>query len=294
MEQRTVQDSHEKRGIALAIISVLCFSATSLMLGYISSEHGVDSWVAATYRGVIGLLVITALQKRTGRLELKHLITNRLLFIRGLIGGIAIPIYYLCIMELGPGRAGLIAGSYPLFAAIFAMFLIKEGLNRSYFSYIVIALLGLGGVFAESAFVGGKPMFDSIAIGNAAAAGFCVVMIRHLRHSETTSTIFASQCVFTVLISAFAAGEQLLIQDTWALTLTIIASITVVCGQLSVTESFRHLNVAKGSIMQMLTPALTVLLSASILGEQFGLLELIGGGAILFASYRIVMSRSKS
>jgi drug/metabolite transporter (DMT)-like permease len=291
MEQSNSEHSHEKRGLILAVASVLCFSATSLLLSHLNSAHGIDGWVASAYRAVVGLIVIIAMQSKTGKLHFSHIVTNRILFMRGLIGGATIPVYYLCIIELGPGRASMLSGSYPLFAAIFAMLFIKEGLKRSYFLYIGLALLGLIGVFAENAFHGGKPAFDLLALGGAAAAGLCVVMIRHLRHTENTSSIFASQCVFTLIIAASAAGSRLYIADPVALGLTILAAIIVVGGQLSITESFRHINVAKGSTLQMLTPVLTVILSAALLGEHFSMLELIGGAAILFASYRIVISQ---
>lgn len=291
MIQQNSTQTHEKRGLLLAITSVICFSATSLLLSYLNTEHHVDGWVASAYRAAVGLLAIIAMQGSTGKLCLQRILTNRLLFLRGLIGGATIPMYYLCIMELGPGRAGMLSGSYPLFAAVFAMPLLKEGLKRSYFLYIGIALLGLMAVFAENAFQGGKPAYDALALAGAATAGLCVVLIRHLRHTENTSNIFASQCAFTLIIALCAAGNRLWIDDPVALGLTLLAAITVVGGQLSITESFRHLNVAKGSTLQMLTPALTVISSAILIGEQFSLLEMLGGAAILFASYRIVMEK---
>ena len=291
MEQSTAHRSHEIRGLALAITSVLCFATTSILLSYANTVHGVDSWVASAYRGLVGLIVILTMQGSTGKFQIHHILTNRLLFIRGLLGGATIPAYYICIMELGPGRAGLIGGSYPLFAAIFAMILIKEGLNRSYFVYIGLAMLGLVGIFAEAALDGGKPLFDLLSIGTAAAGGLCVVMIRHLRHSESTTNIFAAQCVFTVIIAVFMAGDRILNLEPLAFGFCVLAAITVVGGQLSITESFRYINVARGSTLQMLTPALTVTLSAALLGEQFALLELVGGVAILYASYRIVVCK---
>ena len=291
MKQFNPKKSHETRGLILAIISVLCFSATALLLSYLGSTYYVDGWIASAYRAIIGLIVIVAMQGKTGKLHFTHIITNRLLFARGLIGGATIPIYYMCIMELGPGRAGMIGGSYPLFAAIFAQFLLRENLKRSYFIYIVLALIGLAAVFADNDIGESKPFYDVLAISGAAAAGLCVVMIRHLRHSENTSTIFASQCIFTLIIAIIAVGDRLFINNMHALGLTLLAAVTVVCGQLAITESFRHINVAKGSTLQMLTPALTVLLSALFLGEHFSMLEIIGGVAILFASYRIVLSK---
>ncbi|MGJ8641405.1 MAG: DMT family transporter [Opitutaceae bacterium] len=291
MEQSKQTQPNQTRGLILAVVSVLCFSATSVLLSHLNSAHSIDGWVASAYRAVVGLIVILAMQGSTGKLNLSHIFTNRLLFARGLIGGATIPLYYVCIMEIGPGRAGMLGGSYPLFAAIFAMVLLKEGLKLSYFFYFTIAFVGLVAVFSSNGIEASNPTYDSLSIVGAAAAGICVVLIRHLRHTENTSTIFASQCVFTLIIAAIAAGDRLILSDPTALGLTMLAAITVVGGQLSITESFRHINVAKGSTLQMLTPALTILLSALLLGEHFSAQELIGGAAILFASYKIAMSK---
>ena len=156
---------------------------------------------------------------------------------------------------------------------------------------MAIALMGLALVFANNGTGNSKPFYDIFAVIGAAAGGLCVVMIRHLRHSETTSTIFASQCIFTLIIAIVSASDRLLIYNAQAFMLTLLAAATVVGGQLAITESFRHINVAKGSILQMLTPALTVALSALFIGEHFSILELTGGAVILFSSYRIVVSK---
>lgn len=58
MNKSPTQPSHETRGLVLAIGSVLCFSATSLLLSYAHAEHGVDVWTASVYRAVVVLTVI--------------------------------------------------------------------------------------------------------------------------------------------------------------------------------------------------------------------------------------------
>ncbi|MCH2155676.1 MAG: DMT family transporter [Opitutales bacterium] len=286
-------ESHESRGVILSLASIGCFSATALLLSYLNKAHGVDGWVSATYRGFLGLVAIAIMQNRAGKLALSHIITNRLLFLRGLIGGIAIPIFYICIIEIGAGRAGMITGSYPLFAAFFAMVFIKESVRWVYGIYIAIAFAGLVSIYFDQGIGGGEPFYDILAIFGAAAGGICVVLIRHLRHTENTSNIFASQCVFTLVISLAFAGDRIFITDPMALGLTVLAGIIVVGGQLCVTESFRYITVAKGSTLQMLTPATTCVFSALLLGESFGVFEIVGGFAILFASFQIVQMKAK-
>ena len=291
MKQLKPTQTNETRGLILALVSVLCFTTTSLLLSHLSNAYGVDGWVASAYRAAVGLIVIVVMQNKTGQLQITHILKNRLLFARGLIGGATIPVYYICIMELGPGRAGIINGSYPLFASVCAFFLLKEHLRQSYFVYITFALIGLVLVFADDCIGNSNPFYNALAVIGAAAGGLCVVMIRHLRHSETTSTIFAAQCVFTLIIAIIVARDRLIVCNLQALGFTLIASITVVSGQLTLTESFRHINVAKGSTLQMLTPALTILMSALLINEHFSAIEIIGGIIIFFFSYRIAISR---
>ena len=286
-------DSNESLGVYLSTASIACFAATSLLLSYINQTYALDGWVTATYRGAIGLIAIYLMQSRTGQVKLGHMFTNKFLFLRGFIGGSTIPLYYICIMEIGPGRAGMITGSYPLFAALFAMIFIKEHVRWTYGIYITIALAGLIGIFFDDGLSGGKPSYDLLAIFGAGAAGICVVLIRHLRHTENTSTIFASQCVVTLALGLAVSGKDIFITDPAALGLTILAGVLVVIAQLCITESFRHINVAKGSTLQMLTPATTCLFSAILLGEAFSIPEIAGGLAILFASYQIVMMKAK-
>lgn len=285
--------SNEARGIVLMLVSVALFSATSLLLGYMNHRHGVNGWVASAYRAAIGLAVVTLMQGRTGKLSLHRIVTRPLLFTRGLIGGLTIPVFYITIMELGPGRAGMIMGSYPVFGALFASLFIGESVSRRYFVYIGIALLGLAGIFADTGIGPAQPVFDAIALFGAAAGGLCVVLIRHLRHTETTSNIFAAQCVFALGLGLGVAGGDVLIRDPVVLGWVLLASVTVAAAQLCITEAFRHLNVAKGSTLQMLTPACTALASAALLDESFSLFEVLGGAAILFAGVQIVKERSQ-
>lgn len=272
--------------------SVTLFAATSLLLSYAHTAHGIDGWVAATYRGIVGLAVVFAMQKRTGTLSLHHIFTRKLLFIRGLVGGLTIPVYYFCIMELGAGRAGIIAGVWPLFGAIFAAVLLKEQLYRSYFFYIGLTIVGMVAVLSGNGIGEAKLAFDLLALTGAAAGGFCVVLIRHLRHSESTSNIFAAQCVFTVIIAGGFSRTDLIVADCTAQSILLIAAVTVVSAQLCLTEAFRHLTVAKGSALQMLTPAATAGFSILLLDEAFSFYELLGSAAVLYGSYRIATHRA--
>lgn len=281
----------ERRGIALMLCAIFLFSSTALLLSYVNRNYDVSGWVATAYRALVGLTVVFCLQGRSGKLTLHRIFTQKLLFTRGLVGGLTIPLYYITIMQLGAGRASMITGSYPLFATVFAVLLLREPTPRSYYTNISIALISLVVLFADNGLGKAQPLFDALALCGAAAGGICVVMIRHLRHTETTSNIFAAQCVFSLIFGILGAGADILITDPVILSLVLLAAFTVVTAQLCLTESFRHLDVAKGSTLQMLSLPLTALASAILLHESFSYFELIGGAGIIYASYRIVTAK---
>jgi drug/metabolite transporter (DMT)-like permease len=108
-----------------------------------------------------------------------------------------------------------------------------------------------------------------------------VVTIRQLHATEHTSTIFAAQCAYALVICGVpaAATFQPLSFTAWGVMLLI--GVTAGVGQLSMTRAFRDLPVAEGSLIQMLVPLGTALGGGLFFREQFTAQEMIGAALIL-------------
>jgi drug/metabolite transporter (DMT)-like permease len=276
----------ERSGIGLMLGSVVLFAVNALLIrGLNLAVPAADGWVASLFRGVIGLAVVAVFFR--GSFRPGHLFKHRLLIVRGLLGGFGILALYLTVVELGAGRAVIINLSYPIFGSLFAALWLGETLPARSWAWMVA---GFGGLLV---FLGGGLDFhvgpyDLLALAGAVAAGGVVVMIRQLRHSESTATIYAAQCLASVLIAGGPATAPTLTLPATAVALMTLAAVLVAIAQLAMTHAYRSLSVARGSSIQMLLPLVTAIGGWQLFGERFTPLELGGAALTLFATTRIL------
>lgn len=282
----------ERTGIGLMLGSVVLFAVNALLVRGLSlAVPAADGWVASLFRGVVGLTVVALFFR--GSFRPSHLFKHRLLMLRGLLGGFGILALYITVVELGAGRAVIINLSYPIFGSLFAALFLGESLPTRAWAWM---FAGFGGLLV---FLGGGVDFaigpyDLLALVGAVAAGAVVVMIRQLRHSESTATIYSAQCLASALIAAGPATEATIQLPTSAILLMALAAVLVAIAQLAMTHAYRSLSVARGSSIQMLLPLVTALGGWWLFGERFSPLELGGAALTLFATTRILAAPTRT
>jgi drug/metabolite transporter (DMT)-like permease len=144
------------------------------------------------------------------------------------------------------------------------------------------ALAGLA--LLTNAFAAGfhATAYDALAVATAIASAYIVVTIRLLhRDGEHTSTIFAAQCVYGLLLCTAPAIWQgvTLPGATWGMM--FIAGACAAIGQLAMTRAFRDLPVGEGSLLQIFVPLGIAAGGALFFQERFTPHELIGAGLII-------------
>lgn len=271
--------SHHRRGVALMLTSTACFTATVLLVRAIGEAGTSNIWLVSCARFVTGLALVGLVYRR--EFQPTHLWRNPKLVERGLLGGIGVYLTYLCVVELGPGRATFIGNTYVIWGAFLAAWVLKERLLAGTVAGGIAALLGLGlltNVFTLSAAPG---IYDLLAVVTALLSAWVVVTIRQLHATEHTSTIFAAQCAYGLLICLVPAALtwQSVSAGTWILI--VLASLAAGIGQLTMTRAFRDLPVAEGSLLQMLVPLQIGLGGILFFGERFTAPELLGAALIL-------------
>lgn len=277
----------ERSGIALMLVSVLMFAITALMIrGIALAMPAADGWVASLFRGVVGLILVAIIFRKRG-FQPSHLINRPLLLVRGLLGGFGILAFYITVVHLGAGRAVIINLSYPIFGSIFASLFLKEHLPVRAWGWI---LAGFGGLLVFlggglSIHVGG---YDVLALVGAVAAGGVVTLIRQLRHSEHTSTIYASQCLASALFAFGPAIGPSMTLPAGAIGLMTVAAVVVAVAQLAMTHAYRSLSVARGSSIQMLLPLVTAIGGWWFFGEVFTATEIAGAALTLVATWQVL------
>ncbi|TAG27613.1 MAG: hypothetical protein EAZ36_06610, partial [Verrucomicrobia bacterium] len=178
--------------------SAACFITNVLLIRALGELDDVSLWVVTSARFAVGLAIVGIVYRH--EFEPTHLFSNRKLIERGILGGICTLGFYYTVTELGAGRATFINNTYVVWAGLFAVWMLREQLRFSLVAGAACALLGLGlltNPFADSRHTG---FIDFFALLNALGAAWVVVTIRQLHAREHSSTIFAAQCIFGLLI----------------------------------------------------------------------------------------------
>ncbi len=278
----------ERRGIAWMLLSIVLFALNVLVVRAVALHTpSADGHVALVFRGTIGLMVVWVLFRGRG-LEAGHLFRRPLVLARGAVGGIATLIFYLTITPLGAGRAVILNLTYPIFAAVMAALWIGEPIVRRQLGWMVVSFAGLVIFLGGKAVGGGVTGYEYLGLMGAVGAGGAVVLIRLLRHSEHPATVYASQCIWSVVVSLPLAMGSIGGLPVVAVAGLTAGAVMVAVAQLALTHAFRSLPVARGSAIQMLLPVLTACGGMAFFGERMDGWGWVGAVVILLGTYQAV------
>jgi drug/metabolite transporter (DMT)-like permease len=261
------------------LLSAASFTANVLLVRALNDLHFANIWLVSSARFFVGLGVVAVIYRREWRPL--NLVRNPRLIERGLLGGVGVYLTYLCVVKLGAGRATFINNTYVIWGALLAAWVLREKLRPSLLAGGVLALAGLSlltNVFGTAAAPG---LYDGLAVISALISAWVVVTIRQLHATEHSSTIFAAQCLYGLVLCGIPALLQLQPISGLGLAVTAVASISAAVGQLAMTRAFRDLSVAEGSLLQMLVPVGIAVGGVLFFQEHFMVHELIGAALIL-------------
>ena len=137
-------ETNKIKGTTLILGSACMYSAMACMVKIASDPTNffkANSYQISFIRFLFGLCFLGGLSL-TGRIKLKF--TNwPLLIARGVIGGTAVWITYLAVEKLGLVKGPLILYTYPVYASVFGVFILKEKLHLKNLAAIGLALIGV-------------------------------------------------------------------------------------------------------------------------------------------------------
>lgn len=271
------------------LASTVFFTANVLLTRLLGEVQSVDVWLICCARFIVGLGLIGTFFRRD--VQPVHLLRNRKLVERGLVGGLGVFGFYLTVVHLGAGRATFINTTYIGIGALLAVWILGERFRAPVAIGSLIALTGLA--LLTNAFGGNAraSYYDLIAVVVALASAWVVITIRQLHATEHTSTIAAAQCVYGLLICGVPAVFCWTPLTPAAWGVLFLASVSAGAGQLAMTRAFRDLPVAEGSLFQMLVPLGIGAGSMVFFGEHFTTVELAGAALIVLGTTGTALRR---
>jgi drug/metabolite transporter (DMT)-like permease len=271
--------THHARGVMLMVASTAFFTVHVLVIRALSQIEAVNVWLFSCVRFTVGLALIALVYRREWRPT--QLYRNPKLVSRGLVGGASVYLFYLTIVHLGAGRAVFINNTYVIFGALLAVAVLRERLGAALAIGGIVTLTGLALLTNAFAANTHPTVYDLVAVIGAFCSSYVVVTIRQLHATEHTSTIFAAQCVYGLLLCTVPAVLHRTTVAPLAWAVMLLAGLFAAAGQIAMTRAFRDLPVAEGSLLQMLVPVGTALGGCLFFAERFSPHELVGAALIL-------------
>jgi drug/metabolite transporter (DMT)-like permease len=216
----------------------------------------------ALVRSAVGLLPVILISRyRRSALSFQR---RDLLIYRGFFGGCSVTLYFLAIEHISPGVATLLNYTAPIWAGIFSMLFIGERISAKVLVPLPIAFLGVALVVRAHPTPG---PWELIAACSAIASGAAVTAMRAARRTENSWAVYASFCLFGVLVSAPLAVRtwRMPVGTDW---LALAATALLAMGaQLALTFSLRWVDAVTVGVISQLAVLISLALGATFLGE---------------------------
>ena len=187
---------------------------------------------------------------------------------RGVFGGIAVLLYFLCIEKIGVGIATLLNYTSPVWSMTFAWLLLRERPRHHAFVALGLTLVGVALVTSGRAGEWRLGTWELVGICSAVMSGMAITSIRATRRqtadgasNESSWTVFASFTVLGLLTTLPTVFPPL---GTWVAPtasewlLLLGCGVLGVCAQLLMTSAFGMLTAVGMGILQQTTVVLTM------------------------------------
>ncbi len=217
----------------------------------------------------------------------------RVLLWRGILGGVAVLLYFLAIQLAGAGPGTVLNYTYPIWSNVMAVAFLGA---RPRWTFWVLLGAAVAGVWLII-----NPRWDEQA-GWGALAGLCsgmlagaaVLCIKKLRETDESLTIIASFSVVGLVLAAplafwqafppavsSASGPQL--SSDWTLPAFLAVGVLAFLGHIYFTRGYRGTSVPLGTVLSLTVPVIAAASGALVFGEEIGWRFVVGGALVLAA-----------
>jgi drug/metabolite transporter (DMT)-like permease len=279
-------------GARYMLVSALGFALMAVCVKLVAKQ-GIPLLEIVAARSLVSLVISYVDVRRKG---LPLWGTHRtLLAARGVVGAFALVCVYYALMTLPLAEATLLQYMHPVFTALLALLVLKEGIHLSTVICILLSIAGLVIMVEPGAFKGTAPALPwfSVAIALAGAFGSAVayVLVRRLSLLEDASVIIFYFPLIALPLSVALLGDQFVMPDTDSLVLLLLVGIFTQIGQLGLTHAMRHERAGKAAAYSYVQVIFAVILGWVVFAEIPSLWTWVGGGLIISGAFLNLVRR---
>jgi drug/metabolite transporter (DMT)-like permease len=269
-----VKQGSRARARLLLLGSAASFGLMAVLARLLSRGEGAFSAGQLTVvRFVVGAAVsLVAFRLRPGLYAPRN---RRLLWTRGVSGGIVVILYFLALQRIPAGEAGMLYNLFPVVATALSVWTFRERPTIHLALALVVATAGVVLVLGNGSLRVGIGAGEALAIGAAVFAAFSSVTIRAMRTTDNAATIFFYFCLGGLPVALpFALGPWPAAGAPWAIA--GVMALAAFAAQLLMAEAYGALAISEAAIWLQLTPLAQYLLAAVLLGETVTVAGAVG------------------
>jgi drug/metabolite transporter (DMT)-like permease len=256
------------RARLLLVGSALCFGLMAVLARRLS--HGLGAFTAgqlSVIRFALGAgLSLLAFRLRPGLHAPRR---RRLLWTRGLSGGVVVVLYFLALARIPAGEAGMLYNLFPVAATAMSIVAFGERPTIHLVIGILAATAGVVLVLGGGSLSLGLGVGEGLAIAAALFAAFSSVVIRAMRATDNAPTIFFFFCLGGLPVALpFALGAWPHGAQAWgSWGLAALMGLAAFGAQVLMSEAYGTLTIGESAAWLQITPLAQYLLALPLLGE---------------------------
>lgn len=258
------------------VLANICFAVLPLAVKW-SGRLGAHGALLTFYRHLFAFIAVLLLAAfRVQRLEVKR---PRVLFWRGLFGGVAVFLWFFSIDLTSAAKATVLNYTHPLWSNAFSALLFRVRRPAWYWGLYAIAFAGL--VLVVDPSLTQVNWGDVLALGSGASGGAAVLSVKEARKTENALSIFAAFSTIGLLVAVLylwclperlggapldaALALDSLTRAWWPILLT---AVFAVCGQLLFTHGYAYTSLTLGTALSFIVPVLASFGGWLLFGES--------------------------
>ena len=216
-----------------------------------------------------------------------------LLIARGTVGTFALMFVYYAVTTLPLAEATVLQYLHPVFTAVLALFFLKETIQRSTITCIIVSLLGLFVIIQPNLQLDTAVHYPWISIvsGVMGALGSAVayVIIKKLTKTDDSSVIIFYFPLVAFPISMIMLGSDFVVPSLAATGLLILVGIFTQVGQVGLTKALNSADANKATAYAYVQVLFSVFIGWAYFSEVPMTTTVIGGGLIMLGALINVM-----
>jgi drug/metabolite transporter (DMT)-like permease len=250
----------------LLLGSAVSFGLMAVLARKLSHGDGAFSAGQLTViRFVVGAAVSLAAFRLRPGLYRPH--NRRLLWTRGVSGGIVVVLYFLALARIPAGEAGMLYNLFPVIATVMSVRAFGERPTIHLVLALGVATVGVALVLGDGSLRLGVGAGQGFAVLAACFAAVSAVVIRAMRATDNAPTIFFYFCLGGLPVALpFALCRWPHDPRAWAIAGAM--GLAAYAAQVLMTQAYGTLSVAEAAVWLQLTPLAQYGLAAALLGER--------------------------